>query len=178
MCPSRVAMLRLAVALILCGCDSKSGSFIEDITGSTVLIDGLHSLESPDAVRSSRQLNGYEWEVREDSRSPARLERPVFEDLIVVVKRYRSGGVEGELMLEFVNRRLATSTFYPDDYDRFAASLKAVRLTLNKEGQLVYAMPASSTVITVGTDVKGRKFVSWEDIRIMSAVRRWVQRYS
>lgn len=168
-------MILTGLLLVQCGPEHERAT---DLTRSTPLIDGLSSLEASETIRVAPQIRGHVWDVRERSHSRPYGTDEDFNELVVLIPDYVCNGIQGELLLLFYNDRLIATTFYPSDFNRFSKTLNDIRFDVDEFGRSRYPVPNTFTVIVVGTDVRGRKFVSWEDRRLSDAMDRWITRNS
>lgn len=122
-------------------------------------------------------MRGLQWRDVEGSRSAG--EGTHFNEYVALISAYRIDTYQGTLRLDFVNNRLMSTWFYPDDYRGFVDYLRVHGVVFtNSENEERYEVPQTATVIRLDTDHEGHRYIAWEDERILSAVNRWINRNS
>jgi hypothetical protein len=141
------------------------------------LINDIPSMSSPRDVRERADLRDLEWRIVEgaDRRSNAK-----FAETVVIVSGYTANGLKGDLRLAFVNDRLLSTWFYPENVEDFLKALaeSGVSFKPDAAGSKSFPMPDSNTVLRVGSDHTNRRYVAWEDEVFQSAVDSWISRNS
>jgi hypothetical protein len=163
------------IAVVLLG-SCKQQSFVDVPKQRSVLIDGIRSYSRVDEIRSLLGSLTEKWEVVENSgQTSANDPRPPFRIYATVIHGYQHLGFTGDLKLTFFNDRLMSATFYPDDFEGY---VKRVRTTVPQlaESKSVPLPPHSQ--VTLGTDYQQRKYISWEDARLVEEMSIWIKRYS
>ena len=115
------------------------------------------------------------WEIVEDSKLPEGDTRPPFDILTVSVGHFEHLHQVGELRLDFFNRRLVSTWFFPQDGQAFLATLRAHGIDLIGRHELSVA---PYTRIWTAKDYRGKMYVAWEDTRLRNQSNRWIERYS
>jgi hypothetical protein len=77
----------------------------------------------------------------------------------------------GELQAQFVNRRLYSIWFYPEDYSSYISSLSQTGTSPNSNGEFTSSADVRGWTYTA---FDGRKYVAWEDKRVAKEVRAWI----
>jgi len=172
--------LVLACALAFClidGCRDayESVSFVKVESVRTKLIAGIESYQDIDEFKDLLKRGSFQWELNENSR-PSPKGRPPFHISMVTIKDFTHNNVLGELVVNFFNNRLISTTFYPSRVEKYIKALEnaeGVKFDNNKEVKL-----RPYTRVRFATDHKGRKYVDWSDIRLDKEMELWIKRYS
>lgn len=163
----------LIVFLLLIGChDSYSEvSFIKVESERTKLINGIESYQSIEEFKSFLSRSSFQWEDKEGQPSPKG--RPPFNMYTVTIKNYSHMGFPGQLEIIFFNDRLAITTFYPLEIEKYVETLvkaEVIKLDTNREAKIY---PYTHVWVA-----RQRKFVGWSDIRLDKEINLWIRRYS
>lgn len=171
----------VSVQLLFClisgsGChdNGASVSFVKVESERTKLIDGIESYQGIQEVKGFLAQNSIRWNESEDKPSPKG--RPPYNVHVITLNNYAHLGVSGELVITFFNNRLAATTFYPLDVEKYVAAVtnkELVQLKLNKEVTL-----PPYTRLRFAIDYKKRTYVDWSDSRLDKEMELWIKRYS
>ena len=82
-------------------------------------------------------------------------------------------GQTGRLKLTFINDRLETTAFTPEDFSAYVKALQRTGIHFEADGQAV--IPPATEVWQ--WDLEPR-FVGWRDRRFASEVKRWISNCS
>jgi hypothetical protein len=169
------ALLQTVVvaALVACSGSEPSDAYSRIQQPPAELLHGFASYSSPVQVRKSIPTN-LEVTTIEDSGLDPGDTRPRFDVLILSIPHFNDRGHSGELRLEFLNQRLLGVWFYPDAYESYVAFLENSGLELSSEGE----WNGRLTRVWTTRDFQSRQYVAWEDTRLASEQRKWIQRYS
>ena len=145
------------------GCGDNT-TYTEVVDKPADLISDIKSYQSIEYVKNQLVGDGYEWNVKEDSKLPKNDSRPPFNMLTVSIKKYGYLSHSGELVLFFFNDRLMSTWFYPDDVSGFAKELK------DYLGVDIIGYPGITygkyTKIWQYEDFQNRIYIGWHDIRL------------
>ncbi len=166
---NRLRFLILMIASLLAGCWSnplvEPGAIAR--TPATLRF-GLTSYASPDEVRSI--MGNMSPEVILDD-SPPTGDCPPYDQLWLAFKDQQDLGHSGELYVGFINGRLWTVTFFPDDYDSYVSALSESGTALNSQGEF---SPSANVHGRTDTAFDGRWYVDWEDVRLSEEMGNWM----
>lgn len=115
------------------------------------------------------------WQIRSDSDSKARSGCPRFDELTFAVGADHLGQ-HGDLQLMFINDRLLSTTFTPDDFASYVSRLE--QGGINFDGQGNANIPPTTLVWRYDRKGPLRPFVGWRDTRFSKQVDAWVTRCS
>lgn len=166
---SVVVRLCLSCALLfsLCSCDlNKTDS--SRTQESTQLINEIKS------YTTTREFMAVHPQAKVEPGSnghPGDRWRSRYEVQQVTLLSYRHFGQTGKLVVSFFNDRLASTTFYPNDVDRYLSELKRNGIEFKTDS----ADFSAHTVVRVGTDYQGNKYVDWEDKGLAKEMRDWIK---
>ncbi len=164
-----VARLCLLCAVIglLWSCDlNKTNSSRTE--GATQLINGIKSYTT---LREFMELHP---QVKVESGSdghPGDKWRPKYEIKQVTLLDYRHLEHLGKLTVTFFNDRLMSTTFYPHDVDRYLSELRKRGIEFKTD----LAAFSVHTLIRVGTDYQGNRYVDWEDKGLAEEMGKWIK---
>ena len=145
-------------------------------TERSVLVDDIRSYSRVDQVRTLLGDVAAKWEVVENSgQASSKDSRPPFQIYTALVHGYEHLGFKGDLKLTFFNDRLMSAVFYPNDFAGYV-SRASVTFPDLREKKSVQVPPF--TQVTLGTDYQQRRYVSWEDVRLVEEMSIWIKRYS
>jgi hypothetical protein len=115
------------------------------------------------------------WQIRAASGSKPRTSCPRFEELTFVVGADHLGQ-RGDLQLTFINDRLLSTTFTPDDFASYLGRLE--RGGINFDGQGNANIPPATLVWRSDRESPIRPFVGWRDTRFGKQVDTWLMKCS
>jgi len=144
------------------------------------LVNDLVSLASPTEVKQRSEFARARWAVVEDSKTQKPSASAKFDDYVILTDDYTLGNVNGSLRLEFLNGMLMATWFYPSDYQKCLDELAAAGVvfpTGASEGEET-AASYGDTAIRLGKDYEGRRYVAWEDRRLIDEMNKWLLRNS
>lgn len=159
--------------LLLSGCSESKDAYSHVVGPSAPLILGFSSYSTPSQVRSSVPSHLASATI-EDSRLDARDPRPKFDVLVLEFKGYRDRGHAGTLMVKFLNERLLSTWFYPEDHAAYLNALEQEGVSLRESNDTTIGF----TRIWTYQDFHGGWYVGWEDVRIAAEMNRWIGKYS
>jgi hypothetical protein len=175
-----VRLLSFLALLVAVGCSGvRVESFEEREAMSSPLMDDFASYASFDEIRQ-RNLGEVDWKVAHESKGPARDGVPRYDTLSVAISGYAYRGQVGDVVLGFLNDRLATVLFFPQDADACLAALNRSGLGV----QFREAGDAGDTAVPPYTrlwctrDWQGRVYIGWEDTRLAAQMKWWIERYA
>lgn len=152
----------------LFGCDAQR------VVPTTELMPGIRSHISTEEAR--KQIRSAErWRVLEDTKTPNDDKRPPYHLLGVAIDKYVDLEEPGTLHLQFFNDRLMSATFYPQNAERYLASLKEKR-GLDVSG--AQTASAGGTSIQHAIDFRGQPYISYVDKVLQKELDLWIRRYS
>jgi hypothetical protein len=111
------------------------------------------------------------WQVLSDSASPPRGDCPRFDQFTFAVPAHHLGH-DGTLQLEFINDRLLSTTFTPDDFGSYVHALEQSGIKFDATGRATLA-PATS-LWQSRPNRHAPRFVGWADTRFQSQVNAWI----
>jgi hypothetical protein len=165
--PPHRYLLLLILTAVLFGCDRGHAP--------TPLINDMRSGQSLEQVKALHELRNAKWEtIEKGSHAPDGTDDTF--DVLRVATRYRHLEFQGELILEFLNDKLMSTWFYPDDFDRYKASWD-----LSVAGQptpLGESLERGQTRIWTLEDFDGRHYAGWEDEALAEERRALLEAYS
>jgi len=166
-----VALLVAGVAGTACsGSISEPGTPPQD---PSPLFGGFKSYETLDEAKRALPERA-SWHVVFDSNSSQRANCPRFDEFTFDV-RAEDFGQSGTLRLVFINQRLQTTSFMPQDFSQYVAALVRNGLVGESgEGRIPPATDVWLSDAKLGT----QRFVGWEDHRFSAQVRAFVFRCS
>jgi hypothetical protein len=151
-------------------------TYTDVVDKPTLLIADIKSYQSIEYTKNQLVHGGYEWIVKEDSKSPQYDSRPPFDILTISIKKYNYLGFSGELVLNFFNNRLMSTWFYPDDISSFFKKLKIQLGTdMMSQSEITFG---KYTKMWKDKDYQDRIYIGWHDIRLIEENNRWISRYS
>lgn len=162
-------------------------AYTERMPNPVVLMSIFRSYSSVDAVYGA--LNAAKYEpIQESNHSKVRAGVPPRNLDLMRVKGYRHLGAEGTLELQFFNDRLTQAEFEPDadETESYRAALRRSMPQLPRErsgrsefrdGQLRVASSVDLALSEVGTALRTRPFVLWQDLRLIEQRDTWDQRF-
>lgn len=165
---------RAFISAVLLAC-VPSGGCAEDLPpgeamrAGVELFAGLKSYQTASEVKQA--LGTKEWKVLFERRSTPKDPGPRFDELTVELTAKECDQV-GILGLQFVNDRLAGSTFTPAAYNECVSKLVARGLTFPQPGR----SPDWRRTWTAERD--GRKFLGIADARFEDEIFNWIKRYA
>jgi hypothetical protein len=121
-----------------------------------------------------QHFEGVKWTTLSYEEFPTGSQRPAFTILTVEIPAHTHLNQTGELRLRFVNDRLATTWFYPQDPTGYFAALVDKGVDL-RPGEELLLEP--STPVWSARDYQGRSLVGWSDTRLQREERRWRMKY-
>lgn len=174
---TRYVSLRSPVFLLMVcsGCHEAPEVYTSVESVKSPLVAGFASYMTPDEVSHRLSPDLLPWEIVEDSQLPAGDKRPPFNILIVSVGHFEHLAHVGELKLDFFNRRLESTWFFPQNGPAFLATLRAHGIDLIGSHEMFVA---PYTRVWTAKDYRGRMYVAWEDTRLREQSNRWISRYS
>jgi len=138
------------------------------------LIGGVYSCASIESAYNTLKLINLDVDTVENSGLKKGDKRPPF-SIFTIEFDYVDLGVRGRLRLSFFNGQLASSSFYPLDFNLYVAKLKEAhginlidKAEVSKEGARIWRY----------TDYKGRKYLGSEDQVLEEEMTSWIRRYS
>jgi hypothetical protein len=100
--------------------------------------------------------------------------QPPLNLVLLSAPNYSHLGYGGELRLEFSNDRLSSVWFFPEKYDEYLAKL-------NGTGVLVEHVETATIdrnpQIIAHHDERNKRYVTWQDTRLVEQDHRWSERY-
>jgi hypothetical protein len=146
----------------------------------TPLVNEILSLASPTEVKQRPEFAGTRWVEIENSRTRKPSKSARFDDYVIMASEYTVGGVSGSLRLEFLNGLLLGTWFYPSDFQKCIDELAATGISFppDSPGSLETGISRGNTTIRLGKDYEGRRYVAWEDSRLVDAMNQWLMRNS
>jgi hypothetical protein len=173
----RLASSLAVLATVACGGDAA----IHRPSGDPArLVNQLVSLASPAEVKQRPEFSAANWVVVEDSRTRRPSTSTRFDNLVITTDNYAVGNANGSLRMEFLNGMLMGTWFYPNDYQKCVDELAAAGVVFSIEsgnGEGV-ALSGGDTKIRLGKDREGRRYVAWEDRRLIDEMNKWLMRNS
>jgi hypothetical protein len=166
---ARTARLRI-VALLASGAVVSCGDIPEPGTpplDPAPLYNGYSSYRTLD--ETLKQLpDRSSWHVLTDSKRPARGPCPRFDQFEFTVRAAHLGH-KGTLKLTFINQRLESTNFAPDEAPLYVNALRASGITFDAEGQASSRPPTRIWLWSLGDP-----FVGWADTRFQAQTRAWI----
>jgi len=98
--------------------------------------------------------------------------RSKYEVKEVIITNYSHFGQTGKLVVSFFNDRLMSTIFYPNDMHRYLSELKINGIEFKADSVDLSA----HTLVRVGTDYQGNKYVDWEDKGLAKEMDEWIKR--
>ena len=153
-------------AWTLVGCSSvpEPGSPVRD---SSPLFDGYESYRTREELKR-RLPESSTWQILTDSKGPSQQGCPRFDELTIAVPMNHLGQ-KGRLQLTFINDRLETTSFTPEDFSAYVKALQRTGIHFEANGQAAIA-PATEVW---QWDLEPR-FVGWRDKRFAIQVKEWI----
>lgn len=145
-------------------------------TGPTPLIGPLQSHMQAEVAREKLGAATSEWIVIEQSSLPEGDQRPRFDIERFRVTRFEHLGVAGELVLEFFNDRLMSTSFFPNEWEAYVERLEEHIGQSLEEGQDLEI--GSHTRLFLGPTFHDRRYVGWVDAGLASEKNTWISKYS
>jgi hypothetical protein len=145
------------------------------------LINGLRSYDGVEAVKALLEKAGYAVGVSVIER-PSNSRYPPYRNDTLVVSNYKHAEFEGKLTLEFFNDRLYQTFFEPAKAADYLGRLRArgVALPVKRTGRstltignLLISTNIDFAVSEVGTVMRAKPFVLWEDTRLTQQMKEW-----
>ncbi len=141
----------------------------------TPLIDGFVSRQNAADVEAKLRQENAKISVIEDSKSneqPSRFRSPL-SIRVLRVAGFTYLGIQGELLLEFVDDELYATWFFPTDVARFEVEIGKQLLTvaLNQPVRL-----HAATELWTDVDYRGRKYWAWDDVNFRKKTECWIKR--
>lgn len=115
------------------------------------------------------------WQIRWDDESKAREGCPRFKELTFAVGADHLGQ-HGDLELKFINDRLLSTTFSPDDFASYVSRLEQGGVKFDGDGEA--DIPPATLVWQYNRKSPMRPFVGWRDTRFRKQVDDWLARCS
>jgi hypothetical protein len=133
----------------------------------TPLFDGYMSYRTLDEIQ--RQLpNRSNWQIVSDSKIPARGPCPRFDELMFEIPANHLGH-KGKLRLTFINERLRSTAFIPEDFPSYVEALRASGVDFDAEGR-----SSKGPATRIWQWHLGEPFVGWTDARFSAQTNAWV----
>lgn len=163
----------------------EKGRFTEIAADPVILLDGMKSYETVEAVRARLDAAKAQYTVA-PVRPAASSKYPPRDRDTIVVAVYKHLGVEGRLTLEFFNDRLYEATFVPSETEDYAEKLHRAdkRLTHDRNGRvervfgnLRVASNVDFANMDVGRSLQTRPYVIWQDLRLTQLLDEWDRRF-
>jgi len=151
---------------------SADESFASVPAQREMLLGGLKSYSAPEEVRTA--MAALKWQVLEDSGGSPRDSRPAFHVLTLVVSPFKDHGCVGELRLEFFNRRLMSTWFYPEDPSAYRAAVQPFPATGVVGGEL----RSPRLRVWSASDYRKRVYFAWCDERLLREQERWIEKFA
>ena len=157
-------------------------SFVEGAKERTRLIDGLESYQSIDEARAWLAARSLTWQVIADDHLAPDDRRPPFSIYSVTIKEFSHLDCPGELTVTFLNNRLMSTVFYPNDLKTYLDRLvtrDGIRFVADpKRPDSLEATLAPYTRVWSFRDYQGRGYVAWADTRLEKEESIWTMRYA
>jgi hypothetical protein len=161
--PERL-LARVSITLLLSACTGGNVNI-----RPTALLGGVMSGITPDEARRAFSAED-RWQILDEWSRSGSDGRPAVRILRVWIEPYTDLGVEGALMLSFLNNELASATFFPKDPDEYFLALRRERgLKLAQESVL---HPQPGTTVRRGVNATKHTYVVWEDTAAAEVMRR------
>jgi hypothetical protein len=136
-------------------------------TDRSPLFDGFNSFSTLDDVKASLPDRS-EWTIISDSKIAARGDCPRFDELMFQVRATHQGH-KGVLRLTFINERLESTAFVPQDFASYLESVRQSGLPLQPDRRTT--IPPHTVVWQFDREPR---FVAWADQRFQEQTRAWV----
>lgn len=149
------------------------------------LMDAFQSYDSIATVTQRLQAAGMQWKTEQSHLPPVPGRAPYDFDTLTVEGPKHLGSA-GTLVLEFFNDRLYSVTFKPADARAYRAHMHRQHLGLQRthvsvwestEGNLRISSNADFAVSDEGRQLDTGLFVTWEDLRLTTQIKRWYDTY-
>jgi hypothetical protein len=134
---------------------------------STPLFVGFKSYSTLDEIAPQLPARS-SWEIISDSKIPARKDCPRFDEFMFAVPATHLGRT-GRLRVEFINDRLRSTAFVPDDFPSYIEALRRSGLVFGPDGRAT--VPPHTEVWHFDREPR---FVGWADRRFDEQARVWV----
>jgi hypothetical protein len=134
---------------------------------SSPLFVGFKSYSTLDDIKSQLPDRS-SWEIISDSKRPPRKDCPRFDEFMFAVPATHLGR-SGRLRVEFINDRLRSTAFVPDDFPSYVEALRRSGLVFRADGRVT--VPPHTEVWQFDREPR---FVGWADRRFDEQVRAWV----
>jgi hypothetical protein len=159
-------LLRLTIAVLLCGACSS--------TGTTRLCADFYSYQTVQEIRTRLREQGVEEKWREKSEgSKPGDQRPAY-DFIRMSGPYRVNGIDGLLRLTVYNGRLMEAHFEPQNEQQFLNSVRSLYgRAPAKSGEEVVIERRTRFRMDAGPD--GRLTFTWYDPKLDEEWKKWVR---
>jgi hypothetical protein len=112
------------------------------------------------------------WQIRWEDESKARPGCPRFKELTFAVGADHLGQ-HGDLQLTFINDRLLSTAFMPDDFASYVSRLEQGGVKFDGDGEA--DIPPATLVWQYDRKSPIRPFVGWRDTRFRTQVDAWVR---
>ena len=113
------------------------------------------------------------WQIRWEDESKARPGCPRFKELTFAVGADHLGQ-HGDLQLTFINDRLLSTSFTPDDFASYVSRLEQGGIKFDGDGEA--DIPPATLVWQYDRKNPIRPFVGWRDTRFRKEVDTWLAR--
>ena len=157
-------------------------SFVEVAKERTKLIDGLESYQSVDEAQAWFAARSLTWQVVADNHLAPDDPRPPLSMYSVTIQEFSHLDCTGELTVTFMNNRLMSTIFYPNDLKTYLERLvtrEGIRFVADqKRPDIREATIAPHTRVWSYRDYQERDYVAWADTRLEKEESIWTMRYA